>query len=141
MAKNSIEDFRRRIKEIRVLRNKTQSEMAEELHMSRSCLTNYECGIRTPSLESTYEMANNLDVDIGFLMGSNALPEDIEEFSLNTKKLNKYLNKKSQLNLSSLSIFYKVIMVELFKFFSAKDRYDKIIEEKENRNKLNEGCS
>lgn len=50
------------IKDKRLKRNLTQEEMAKMLSISRSSYTAYEIGLRKPSIEMAYKIANILKI-------------------------------------------------------------------------------
>lgn len=61
-----------KIKRFRKLKGVTQKEMSESLHISRSCLGNYEIGTRTPDAEILTSIATYLKVDVDTLTGEIA---------------------------------------------------------------------
>lgn len=53
-----------KLKDLRVLKNKTQHEVAGDLGISRSAIDNYERGIRVPRDEIKVKLANYYGVGV-----------------------------------------------------------------------------
>lgn len=61
--------FCERIKKLRIEANLTQAEVSKALNMSRNAFTNYENGIREPSLETLTKICKFFDVSADYLLG------------------------------------------------------------------------
>lgn len=66
---NEISKIGKRIKELRIQNNMTQSKLANKLGIDRSTLTHYELGMRIPSIDILWEIADIFDVSIDELVG------------------------------------------------------------------------
>lgn len=89
--------FKTRLKELRG--NKNQTETAKEMGISRSALSYYEAGERTPDINVLCTIAKYYNVTADYLLGLSDIPKpDIETASIEAKT---GLNKKAitQLNL------------------------------------------
>ncbi len=64
----------KRIREIRILNNYTQSQVAEELHFSQKHLGNIERGSAHPSLECLVSIANTLQISTDYLLQDSLTP-------------------------------------------------------------------
>lgn len=58
-----------RIKKLRENKNMSQKDLAKDLHISNSTLSQYESGIRVPSDEIKTTIAKYFDVSMDYLMG------------------------------------------------------------------------
>lgn len=73
--------MKERLKEIRKLNNKSQSDVAEALHMSRSTYSNYEQGLAEPDVATIKALAdffhtttdNLLDHNVPYLLDRSTL--------------------------------------------------------------------
>jgi len=62
-------DISTRLKSLRLSRNLTQKQLAEEIGESESGVQNYELGTRKPNHEKVVELANYFEVSAGHLLG------------------------------------------------------------------------
>ncbi len=60
-----------KIKQLRIALNKTQSDMAKELGITRSSVNAWEMGISIPSTGYIIELAKIFDVSTDYLLGLN----------------------------------------------------------------------
>lgn len=58
-----------RIKELRIVNNDSQADLAEKLEMSRSYISMLECGNREPQLSELQTIAEIYNVDMNYLCG------------------------------------------------------------------------
>ena len=58
-----------RLKELRIFNEKTQSEIAKRIGVSRQVYANYENEINQPSIEMLNELANFFDCTVDYLIG------------------------------------------------------------------------
>lgn len=66
---NKISKTGERIKELRIQNNMTQSKLADKLSIDRTTLAHYELGLRIPSLDILWEIADIFGVSIDELVG------------------------------------------------------------------------
>lgn len=57
------------LRQLRSEKNISTYKLADLLHVSRSSISNYETGIRTPSYDLLVEIANFFNVSIDYLLG------------------------------------------------------------------------
>ena len=57
-----------RLKELRVLNNKTQQEIAEKINITQFTYSNYETGKTQPTIEILIKLADFYDVTLDYLM-------------------------------------------------------------------------
>ena len=62
-------EFAQKLKKARINKNLSQGEVSKALGMSRNAFTNYETGIREPSLETLKKICQVLDVSADYLLG------------------------------------------------------------------------
>lgn len=68
MSQNHRKELAIKLKKIRKQKGITQQVMSSALHISRSCLANYEVGNRTPDMEMLCNMMQYLDTDPNTLL-------------------------------------------------------------------------
>jgi len=71
-----------RIKSLREQQNKTQSELARQLGITRSSVNAWEMGISVPSTQYVVELAHIFKVSTDYLLGKTTVrirPEDLSE--------------------------------------------------------------
>lgn len=64
-----MKDFAKKLKEIRESKGLSQSEVSKALGLSRNAFTNYETGIREPSLDTLKLICQILEVSADYLLG------------------------------------------------------------------------
>lgn len=76
-----------RIKELRIKKGYTQTQLAELIHLNPSLISNYERGWRNPKFEIWEAMSNVFDVPIGYLRGETDDPKKESELDKLSKSL------------------------------------------------------
>jgi len=61
--------FSERIQQLRVNKNLSQKQLAAELGLSQQTVGHWETGLRVPSLELAFTLANYFDVSLDYLVG------------------------------------------------------------------------
>lgn len=61
--------FSERMKDLRKNRGWTQDELAKRMGVSKSCISMYECDMRTPDFKTLESLADFFNVDIDYLTG------------------------------------------------------------------------
>lgn len=69
----------KRIKQLRVMRDMTQEQLAEASNVSISFLGNVERGSKNPTVETIYKIANALDVTMSELLSFDTGIQVLEE--------------------------------------------------------------
>jgi len=62
--------FSERLKELRIERNLTQSQLAKETSLSQNGIANWENEKRTPNIAAVVTLANFFGVTVGQLLGT-----------------------------------------------------------------------
>lgn len=94
------------IKKLRKEKNLTQKELGFLMNVSRTAVTNWECGTRMPSADQYHELSKIFDVPIQYILGTTKSPEIDEnkpEYPFDIDVLND-LGKKL------LFDFYKILV-------------------------------
>ena len=84
------------LRQLRSEKNISTYKLADILHVSRSSISNYETGIRTPSYELLVEIANFFNVSIDYLLGRTSdrrtADQILEEYCViaDVRNLDKY---------------------------------------------------
>ncbi len=67
--KNVSEIFPKRLKELRLQGNLTQTEIAEKLHIRQQSYARYEYGTGEPNLQTLYDLSEIFGVSTDYLLG------------------------------------------------------------------------
>lgn len=62
------------LKELRLAKHYTQSYVSSQIHLARSSYSNYESGLRTPTLDILVSLASFYNISIDDLIGLNLYP-------------------------------------------------------------------
>ena len=85
MIKNNI--LGNRIKELRVSLSLSQAQLAEQLHCTQAALSQYEKGVRDPSLQDLKKIASVLNTSTDYLLGIT----HIKSTDVNTQMIGDHL--------------------------------------------------
>ena len=102
------------------IKNISQQELADALHVNRSAISLYETNRKSPSRENTYKIATVLGVSIDYLLGLQLPSLQTENINSETAKLMKRLDnmpsetKQTIINLIDdlLKILKKTMIIE-----------------------------
>lgn len=125
---NKFVPLNEKIRYLRLLRSKTQSEVAEALSITRSCLSNYESGIREPDFQMIKDMAEYFGVETSYFFNNgkvtSALSEaDKEEY---TKLVSKIRKVNSTINTAGMSLSSQIALHSFYEYLEFCDmRYKK----------------
>ncbi len=64
------------LRQLRDEQNKTQTELANDLHISQKTYSNYENGTRQPSIDTLIDIANYYRISIDYLVGRYKLTKE-----------------------------------------------------------------
>jgi len=80
-------DFNLKLKDVRTKKKLKQSELAEKLNSTQQLVSQYENGLKTPSLDRLVEIAQILDVSLDELVEFKKIHSEYSKFlSSKTKK-------------------------------------------------------
>lgn len=66
-----------RIKELRLKKDWTQSQLGEKVNVTKASISGYENDTRSPDKETLVKLANLFDVSTDFLLGNDNSPANI----------------------------------------------------------------
>lgn len=121
MKKTNKNTLGERLKFLRATTTLTQEELAQKLFMTRSCIANYEINKRQPSIDVIERISDYFKVSPDYLIEGkdNEFNEDV----LETKKhYLKHLTNDGKLDISELSPYYKITLIEYFMFLKEKNK-------------------
>lgn len=80
--------FKTRLREVRKNNHLTQQELADRVGLTKTSISCYESGSRTPTLETLIDLANELNVDVNYFLGTEeySVASDDEHFGINLAK-------------------------------------------------------
>lgn len=61
--------FKEILKRERKLKNLSQEELAEKLQLTKSAISNYECGLRQPDNQTIIKIASFFGITVDYLLG------------------------------------------------------------------------
>ncbi len=67
--------FSQRLRELRKTHRHTQAQLAQKLHVSKSCISNWEKGVRIAPTDMISKIADIYGVRIEYLIGSMKRPQ------------------------------------------------------------------
>ena len=94
----------------------TQEELASDLYISRSGLSNYENGTRTPDLKMLQKLCEKFGVSMNYLLGNTSLNDEINTLSKAETQIKQHLTKDGHLDLSAAPPLVRIFMVDLYLF-------------------------
>lgn len=77
--------FAQRLKELRIYRQLTQSELAHKINTTKSTISNYENGYSSPSLDIIVILAKTLQTTTDYLLGHIDFNEQLYEKCSNSR--------------------------------------------------------
>lgn len=104
------EEIGRRLKQLRIDKGYTQEQVSEEINMSRSVISNIECGIRL-NIDTVISLCDLYDVSLDYII-------PISSYSDGKSKA--YLDRKIELELRRASTSTKEIVLKMLEFFNSK---------------------
>ena len=118
------ETFGIRLKKLRKLSNLSQTQLAKDLCVSRSCISNYERGFRYPDYDMIKRIAEYFGIFIDYL----AVTSDLQEFPIEKDKMSEYneiLNiidcYEDKIDISGIPVNKKIAIAEYVKFIIGSD--------------------
>lgn len=75
--------FRSRLRELRLLRGLSQTDLAEHIHVSATTINRYEQGERQPNIDTLKNISDFFSVDFNYLLGYPAGSPPWDEHDLN----------------------------------------------------------
>ena len=113
-----------RIRKVRYAYKLTQQQMADQLHITRSCLANYERGTRQPPIEFLRYLAKEFQVDLDYLLGDTCSPLK-EHLITELFSSTRYISKDGKLDISTLNPINTIFAVEFINYLKITERLEK----------------
>ena len=125
MAYNT-ENFAKNLRLLRKLRGITQSELAQAINTTRSCISNYENDTRQPDGETIEIIASYFDVSTDYLLGRSSVRMSIrtEAELRELEEISNELHSITRLDLRGVSNKVKCAVLEYYDFLT-KQKKDK----------------
>ena len=99
---------------LRMIKGKTQEEVAKTLNISRSCLANYEAGRRMPDDGILQDMADYYGTSLKYLCGGIRFPTICPNCM--EKELISVLPESGKLDISEISLLGKIALIETYRY-------------------------
>lgn len=62
--------FGKRLREIRTKQGLTQQQLADRVGLTKTSISCYESGSRTPTLDTLIDLANELNIELSYFLGT-----------------------------------------------------------------------
>ncbi len=106
----------KRINQLRHACGLTQEDLASDIYVSRSGLSNYENGKRTPDIKMLQKICEKFGVSMNYLLGNTSLDDEINILSNTETDIRQYLTNDGHLDLSSAPPLVKIFIVDIYLF-------------------------
>lgn len=121
MYNNKQETFANRLKQLRAVSQLTQSALAKELNISRSCLANYEGGKRFPDTDILSIISNYFKVSVDYLISNDTSVLLEKEYNNDITELLKEISANGKLDISNISPLSKIALFEFYNFLREQE--------------------
>jgi putative transcriptional regulator len=81
IRKEVVSVFQNNLKALRMKKGLSQGELAIRLNVVRQTVSKWEKGVSVPDAETLIKLADLLDTSVNDLLGSNVVPEDINDMN------------------------------------------------------------
>lgn len=118
------DNFDKNLKTLRKLRGLSQDSLAQELNTTRTCISNYERGIRQPDGETIRLFADYFDVSIDYLLGRSSIKMSLrtEEELRELEELSNKLHSITSLDLRGVSTKIKCAVLDYYDFLMKQQK-------------------
>lgn len=119
-----------KIKKLRLISGKKQEEVAKELSVTRSCLSNYELGIREPDLFMLKKMAELFDVEVSYFLNDCKFTMEMNEADRReyVRLQGKVRSIKSSISTKEMSLTSRIALHSFHEYLSYCDGCAKVSE-------------
>ncbi len=115
--------FANKLRKLRLSAQLTQVQLAKELNVSRSCLANYERGMRFPDADILSIIANYFKVNIDYLLSDRRSVCANKKHLITSNEIIKEVSSKGNLDISQISPISKIVLFEFYNFLCEQDEY------------------
>ena len=115
--------FGENLRTLRKLHNLTQSELAKFINTSRSCISNYESGLRLPDSITLTLLANIFDVSTDYMLGRSPVKTIMNDENILTLAYNciEKAQRTETLNISNASPKTRCAIAEFYTYLASKE--------------------
>lgn len=80
--------FGKRLREVRKNQGLTQKQLADKLGLTKTSISCYESGTRTPTLDTLIDLANELGIELSYFLGTENyyVASDSTSYGINLAK-------------------------------------------------------
>ncbi len=115
--------FSKRLKQLRLAAHLTQTKLAKEINVSRSCLANYETGKRFPDADILSIISDFFKVSVDYLITGNPSSLLRREYNNDITELLKEVSISGKLDISNISPLSKIALFEFYHFLEEQEQY------------------
>lgn len=116
------EAFAEKLKQLRMASRLSQTKLADEINVSRSCLANYESGKRFPSADILDIIATYFKVSVDYLLTPNGSIFYEKDYKYDITNLLKEISTNGKLDISGISPISKIALFEFYNFLREQDK-------------------
>lgn len=120
MKKTQEQTVGTRMRQVREVMHLSQEKLAKRLFVSRSCISNYETSRRNPNLEILARFADELNVNLDYIIGSEESKGRNVKLQEYDTEIAKYLTEDGHLDLSQESPIVRIAIVEYYLHLKGK---------------------
>lgn len=113
-------DLGKRIKMLRLACDLSQEELADDIFVARSSISNYETNKRSPDIELLQLMCKRFGVSMNYLLGDIGAGEETNSLSSADMDIRPYLTKDMHLDLSAAPPLVRIFVVEIYMYMMQK---------------------
>lgn len=119
------EAFASKLKQLRTVSQLSQTKLADEINISRSCLANYESGKRFPSPDILDIISNYFKVSVDYLLTPCSSIFLEKDYVYDITELLKDVSLNGKLDISGISPLSKIALFEFYNFLKEQEENSK----------------
>lgn len=119
------EAFASKLKQLRTVSQISQTKLADEINISRSCLANYEAGKRFPSPDILDIISNYFKVSVDYLLTPHSSIFHEKDYIYDITELLKDVSLSGKLDISGISPLSKIALFEFYNFLKEQEENSK----------------
>ena len=116
------EAFANKLKQLRLASQISQTSLAKNINVSRSCLANYESGKRFPSADILDIISNYFKVSVDYLLTPQSSVWLEKDYNSDVTQLIKDVSAKGKLDISNISPLSKIALFEFYNFLKYQEK-------------------
>lgn len=116
------EAFANKLKHLRLAAQISQTNLAKDINVSRSCLANYESGKRFPSADILDIISNYFRVSVDYLLTPQSSVLLEKDYNSDLTQLLKEVSAKGKLDISNISPLAKIALFEFYNFLKYQEK-------------------